>query len=362
MSNYLTFPYLTYSYLSAGGLVGEESLQLQHQHPGIEALQVAHQHTGIESKQLQHQHTGVEAFMLIHQHLSIESFTLLAEQVGVEALQKIYNTTNIRVLCEFQSRGLVDQNWTVVQGGQAAGDFQIENVNTDIPEEVYRSLNQFVTLDCDVGKPQGVSPDTFVMWNHNLTSGAIVTMVASNDPTFSTGLYAVNMEWTKDNLYFITPLLDFPYPLARYYRFSIVDTDNTDGYIQIGNILFGSAVIFHRDCITANVGLRYREFKDEIPTEGFTNITNTRTLKKAVTVEFRNLSFGSNNYTNLVTNVFLDARTSLRCVWIPYMEEPSRFGVFGKMTELPSEEHNVMGDANEDLDFVSFTVDIDESL
>jgi len=422
MSNYLTFPYLTYSYLSAGGLVGEESLQLQHQHPGIEALQVAHQHTGIESKQLQHQHTGieafilnsidlpiesiqmahlhlgeqaftmqyqtlgiealqvahhhigteglqmqhqhtgVEAFMLIHKHLSIESFTLLAEQVGVEALQKIYNTTNIRVLCEFQSRGLVDQNWTVVQGGQAAGDFQIENVNTDIPEEVYRSLNQFVTLDCDVGKPQGVSPDTFVMWNHNLTSGAIVTMVASNDPTFSTGLYAVNMEWTKDNLYFITPLLDFPYPLARYYRFSIVDTDNTDGYIQIGNILFGSAVIFHRDCITANVGLRYREFKDEIPTEGFTNITNTRALKKAVTVEFRNLSFGSNNYTNLVTNVFLDARTSLRCVWIPYMEEPSRFGVFGKMTELPSEEHNVMGDANEDLDFVSFTVDIDESL
>ena len=335
---------------------------MQHQHVGIEALQVAHHHLGTEVFEMQHQHLGVEAFILISKPVSIETFIILAEQVGVEALQKIYNVTNIRVLCEFQSRGLVDQNWTVVQGGQAAGDFQIENVNTDIPEEVYRSSNVFVTIDCDTGKPQGISPDTFVMWNHNLTSGAVVTAVASNDPTFGTALYAFNVEVTKDNLYFITPLNDFPYPLARYYRFSIVDTDNTDGYVEIGNVLFGSAVIFHNDCITSDVSLRYKEFKDEIPTEGFTNVTNPRTLKKAVTIEFKNLSYGSNNYTNLVNNVFLDARTSLRCVWIPYMEEPSRFGVFGKLTELPSEEHNVMGDANEDLDFVTFTVDIDESL
>ena len=44
------------------------------------------------------------------------------------------------------------------------------------------------------------------------------------------------------------------------------------------------------------------------------------------------------------------------------MDEPARFGVFGKLTELPTEEHNVMGDANEDLDFVTFNVDIDEAL
>jgi len=361
--SYLTYSYLTYPYLADFEAEnGEQSLQLQSEHLGIEAFQMSQLSIGTEGLQMQHQHTGVEAFIIISENLGIEAVTLLAEQVGVEALQKIYNTTNIRVLCQFQSRGLVDNNWTVVQGGQAAGDFSVNNINTDIPEEVYRAANQFVTLDCDVGKPQGVSPDTFVMWNHNLSSGAVLTVVASNDPSFATALYSFNFEWTKDNLYAVTPLELFPYPLARYYRFSIVDVDNADGYVEIGNILFGNAVIFQRDCITSDVGLRYTEFKDEIPTEGYTNITNQRTLKKAVTVEFKNLNYASNNYTNLVNNVFLDARTSLRCVWIPYMADPARFGVFGKLTDLPQEEHNVMGDANEDLDFVSFTVDIDESL
>lgn len=336
--------YLTYPYL--GGLYLADSTESV----GIEVLQMSSENLGVESLLLLNKETGVEVI------------GLTALQQGIEVLLKIYNTDQLRVLCDFQSRGLVDENWTVVSGGTAAGDFGVNNINTDIPEEVYRSGNQFVTLDCDVGKPQGISPDTWAIWNHNLTSGAVVTVVASNDPSFSSTLYDFKMSWTKNNMFYITTVLNYPYPQARYYRWSIVDVDNPDGYIQIGNILFGGAVIFNGDCITDNISMSYNEFKDEIPTEGFTTVVNPRALKKSIVLEFRDLSFGRGNYTNLVNNVFLDARTSLRCIWIPYMEQPERFAVFGKMREIPTEAHRVLGDANEDLDFVSFTADIDESL
>jgi hypothetical protein len=341
---------------------GIEVLLMLHENIGTEVFQWLTRPTGIEVLQMLQENLGTEVFQMGHESTPTEILQMFSVNQGIEVLLKIYNTTNIRILCEFASRGTVDENWTVIQGGTATGDFGVNNINTDIPEEVYRSQNLFVTLDCDAGKPQGISPDTWAIWNHNLTSGAVVTVVASNDPGFGSALYSFQMTYNKNNMFFITSVEDFPYPLARYFRWSIVDVDNPDGYIEIGNILFGSAVVFHNDCITSNVTRRYTEFKDEIPTEGFTTITNPRTLKTAISLEFRDLSFGRFNYTNLVNNVFLDARTSLRCLWIPYMEQPARFAVFGKLTELPVEEHNVMGDANEDLDFVTFNVDIDESL
>ena len=205
--SYLTYSYLTYSYLSdtqfelgeesiflrhevvgteaykARALqLGEESIFLRHEVMGTEADKYRALQMGEESILLRHEVLGHEAFMARTQSVPHESLFLRAEQVGVEVLFKIYNTTNIRILCEFQSRGLVDSNWNVLSGGTAVGDFSINNVNTDIPEEVYRSTIPFIILDCDAGKPQGVSPDTFVVWNHNLTSGAIVTLQASNDP------------------------------------------------------------------------------------------------------------------------------------------------------------------------------------
>jgi len=63
------------------------------------------------------------------------------------------------------------------------------------------------------------------------------------------------------------------------------------------------------------------------------------------------------NYQNML-NVFDDARTVLKCLWIPTPEIPKRFMVFGKLTKIPEETHNVKSN---DKDYINFTIEVDEA-
>jgi len=308
--------------------------------------------------------TGIETLQVIDtdKPTGIEVLRLAAIETGVQSFIRLYNLDKLRVLCDFDSRGEVDFNWTVIAGGTAAGDFNINNVNTDIWEEIYKSTSNLVTIDCDTGLDAGSVIDTMWIGNHNLTTGALITVIGSNDPTFVTPSYSFNFPAvTRQEVYYIVPDADYPPPGVRYYRFTINDAPNPNGFISFAHILFGTSVIFNGDCITNELTKQIVHFKDSIPTEGFTSNMNNRALRKVVGFTFQNLNYRLGNYTKLV-DVFLSSRTDLKCLWIPYPLDPLRFGIFGKMTEIPAETHNVMGNANEDLDFVSFNITIDESL
>lgn len=273
--------------------------------------------------------------------------------VNTQVRKALYNTTNLRILWEFPSRG-DGTNWT--SNSTAAGDYSPNNVNSDIVEQIWKSDGDVagVYLICDAGAP--VFVDTLAILNHNFTTSASILFQGSNDPGFSTIGTQITIQSTRDNIYYIAPSL--PTLSYRYWKISIDDATNADGFLFAGTIIFGSATIFQGECFVDQVIRSTTHFSDKISTEGFTNVANDRAIKNATSLEFRSIRFNRGNYNNL-REIFEEMRTSLKALWIPTPQYPSRFAVFGKLTEIPQETHNVKG---EDLDFVNFQINVDESL
>jgi len=277
-------------------------------------------------------------------------------KLNSQLLRAIYNTTNLRILCDFPSRGTTGTNWTVVAGGTAGGDRGVNNLNTDIVEQVYRSVNTTITLQCDTQISQGIFNDTVAILGHNFTTSASVTLQGSNDVTFSSVPISETLFVETENMYWISEFL--PLNSYRYWRFLVSDSTNTDGFIEIGTIVFGASIIFNGECFTDQVVRRKTHFADRIRTEGYSAVSNDRALKRAVSLSFRKLNYLRENYSNLVS-VIDTARTSLKCLWIPTPQYASRFAVFGKLSEIPVENHQAIA---EDADYIDMDINVDEAL
>ena len=280
-----------------------------------------------------------------------------ANRLAVQWRVAIYNINRPRVLARFPSRGVDGLNWTT-SSDRGEADLDINNVNTDIVEQVYRSQQGAVTanLDCDTGVSASTFVDTFAILNHNISRSGFITVQGSDDPTFA----AVGTEFavtvTTNNAFYVAP--ELPTQGYRYWRVRVEDVTNVDGYIQVGAILFGSATIFSEECFVNPIILGRVHYVDKVQTEGFTNVSNDRGVKNYVEMTYKKLAFGGGNYTNLV-ELFDEIRTNLKALWIPEPRYPSRYGIFGKLSELPEESHTDMGETS---DWVDMKLRIDESL
>ncbi len=295
---------------------------------------------------------------------------------GMQFRVNLYNSNRVRILCDFVSRGLdyepgaptnawgndrgTGQSWKT--NSQASGDFDINNVNTDIVEFVYRSTTTTgLQLSCDTEIGQGVFIDTLAILNHNMTTGATINLIGSDTSNFSIIGTTIPLIPRLDNIYYIAETL--PLQSFRYWRIDIDDASNTNSYIEIGTIIFGSAQIFQGECIVDRLVKRTRHFADSVRTEGFTSVKNDRSIKTSVSLQFTKLEYSKGNFQALDA-IFKSARTSQKCLWIPTPSptDPSfteRFAVFAKMTEIPEQEHLIMGP--DEGDFIDLTVNLDEA-
>jgi hypothetical protein len=278
---------------------------------------------------------------------------------AIQFRSALYNTTNLRILMDFPSRGTTGLNWTSTStASSSTNSFSVNNVNTDIVEQYWRSVTGVLsaTLSCDTELPQGVYLDTLAILNHNLSGSATVILQGSSDPSFATIPVNVTLEYEATNMYYIAPTLPLnPY---RYWRLNVSDPGSADNFLRIGTIVFGSAIIFSQESFVDRVRFGQRQFVDKVYTEGFTNISNDRGKKKYLSLEFRNLSYGRINFQNM-RELFDYAGITLKCLYIPVPQQPSRFAVFGKLADIPAEEHNYKG---ADADYVDFSIEVDESL
>ena len=269
----------------------------------------------------------------------------------------LYNTYNIRILSDFPSRGASGTNWTVTVGSQASGDFSPNNLNTDIVEQVFRTQGTSnVSVVCDTQVSSGVYVDTLAIMNHNLRSTGTVRVDAAMTPAFSNPLSFTLTPNATPNMFWVAPTL--PLEAFRYWRFTFNDAGNPDGFLQVGTIVFGSALIFQGENCVDTIIRTPKHFADKVQTEGFTAVSNDRALRYSLGLEFRNLDYTRENY-GLLQQVFGTCRTSLKALWMPTPRTPERFAVFGKLAAIPSEQHNSKG---ADADYVSFTLEVDESL
>ena len=292
--------------------------------------------------------------------IGIQFKALKTEGVGVQVRAAIYNTTNLRVMCEFPSRG-DGNNWTASSTkASTTSSFDVLNLNTDVVEQYWRSddgVKTGILLDCDVGAGNTVFLDTLAMLNHNLTTSANVSLIGSDNAGHAPPGKITTL-FMEDDINFVHIEDELPLVGYRYWRIAIDDNTNSENHIRIGTIVFGQALIFAGECFVDRVRKTPVNFSDSIVTEGFTNVQNDRGIKNKVRLEFRNIRFDGPNFEKLNDDVFLSARTILKCLWIPTPQFPLRFMTFAKMTRIPEQIHNVKG---EDLDYIDFVIETDES-
>ena len=283
-----------------------------------------------------------------------EAFVL--KKLSAQFRAVLYNTTQLRFMYDFPSRGVTGTNWTATSTATSASDgFSVNNLNTDIVEQVWRSADTSVqTLVCDTEDNAGVFLDTLAILNHNLTLGAQVILTGSDDSNFSSTPFVEFLKVETKNMYYISEQL----PLAgyRYWKLDIIDAANPDGYMEIGTVVFGSSVVFSTESnFTDQLDFGVKQFQDKIFTEGFTNVSNDSGQKKFLSLDFKSLDADGRNFSEL-RKMFERAGSLLKILWVPVPKDPSRYATFAKMNEVPKEKHNYKGES-----YVSLKVNTDES-
>lgn len=298
----------------------------------------------------------------------------ITKLLGAQFQVVLYNITQLRILCTFLSRGLPvaqggsgGQNWTATIGGlpiTKAGDFSPNNMNTDIVEQRWESQAgaiSNVNLDVDTEIAQGVTIDTLAILDHNISPGGTLILQGSNVPTFAVINTTITLPIEEENIFYIAPTFPTAVDQNRYWRFNVNDPLNSDNYLRIGTIIFGNAIIMSEaNCMTDKIKRTTVHFADRVRTEGFTTVSNDRAIKRKIDLRFQDIQYGLGDFAKL-DDIFRTARTSLKCLWVPVPQIPSRFAVFGKVTQLPSEEHNVKSRVNTDMDLITFNITVDES-
>jgi hypothetical protein len=372
---YLEAPYLSDAYLAE---CFKGTLGVQSQFVISDTKDVAMQVQAIITDA--RKNMGVQTLARIEDYrknMGVQADFVKITSLGLQTLVTLYNTTNLRILCHFPSRGSsiisgtnawgqsigYGRNW--VSSSTQAGDFSVYNLNTDIIEQYWRSASGVVTginLDCDTEINQGVFLDTLAILGHNMTKSANVSLIGSNVSNFAVVGTTIPLQQGENNSYWIAPIL--PNAGYRYWRLQIDDSTNPDGFIKIGTVIFGAARIFQGECFVDELEYTLKDFADTVRTEGFTNVANSRAQKSLLRLEFRFLDLEKGNY-KILRDMFTDERTVLKCLYIPTPDENndqdimSRFAVFGKLTSIPTERHANRGKG---ADYVSFGIEVDESM
>lgn len=303
--------------------------------------------------------------------------TILATKpFGTQVRVVNYNTSKLRILCDYISRGESAISASLNEFGQFIGtglnwsanhtetsptnDFDINNLNTDVVEQVWRSplgtLGTPSVIICDTESGGGTNFDTFGMLNTNLTTSATIVIEAANDIGFAipTPIASINGQ-ADGNIIFISDVL--PINNFRFYRITMTDPTNQNSFLQVGTIVFGNAVIFSEQCFIDQVQWNPTHFTNSLPVEGQTTVQNDLGIKNKLRLAFRSWEYSSSDY-QLMQNVFNTARTDLKCLWVPTPQFPKRFGIYGKLSTRPSESHNAK---SIDADYVDFSVEINEA-
>jgi len=306
-------------------------------------------------------------------NLGFQVDAIHTQRLGAQANFVIYNITQLRILCEFPSRGDANQygtdavnldnaNWKTLQVMESGDLGKLANLNTDVLEQRIQSDTGVTVLElrCDTGAAN-TFVDTVGILEHNITTSATIVMQGSDDENFGTVKFQFNVNPTDPYSIYIAPTL--PTAAARYYRILITDTTNPDDFIKIGSIVFGSSNIFSvKETFDNPVSFGRKHFKDGIKTEGFTGKSNDRAIRRFLGLNFSNIDVEGGNY-ELFQNFFDFAKTDLKCLIIPTPTKPTVLTVWSKLTGLPSESHQAIDVTNDEQNahWAGFSLDWDES-
>jgi len=260
----------------------------------------------------------------------------------------MYNTSNLRILWEFASDGIEYANY--LASSEATNDHEIINIKSDIVEKTWRATgcsSEWVQFDAGAGQVMGV--DTLALLNNNLSQNAIVEIsaygggsddVPGNWESESSYIASITMpsDATEDNLIYISGSAVSSLNSYRHWRVTMQDPSNNDGFIEIGRLVAGESFVFDVENCTHEVEFGFKNYKNEVNLNGFTSASNNRALKKELRLTFQDLNVISRTNYSEWNRMIKYCRDTLKMLVIIDPENPYRFSVFSKLSEIPGEK------------------------
>lgn len=128
-------------------------------------------------------------------------------------------------------------DFATLSGGSWNASYPLTNLKNRYLSQAARSNNLLAAstvINLDLGQLQRIGLVALV--NHNLTELATVRVMGSSSPTMSPTLYDSGAELVYRGTEFSKT---FPWVECRYWRITISDPTNTDGYVSVGRIFIG---------------------------------------------------------------------------------------------------------------------------
>jgi hypothetical protein len=276
-----------------------------------------------------------------------------------------YNTTNMRILWQIASDGNTTSN-NYTASSVASSDKDISNVRNDIIEKYWQSntTNEWIQFDSGVGKATYI--DTLAILGHNFSSSAIITLQGYGKSTDS-----APSNWGSVATYAIIPMgsnpnddrviwcaSTVPTQSYRYWRISINDPSNAYGYLRIGRFVAGQSLIFNTENVIGTLKSGQNNFKEEIKLNGFSAVYNNRALKRFLDISFNNLNIQTFSNKSQLNNYLYYNRDILKALVVIDPNNPYKYSVFAKLTQMPQEQVEYVDSNNE---YTSFSLSLDEA-
>jgi len=228
------------------------------------------------------------------------------------------------------------------------GDFAPENITTESVRHCWRTAEiltpQFITI-----KAENVSKiDTFAILGHNFSEDAIIKIEANIADYFAVVPFSINVPWQADNIVLTT---EFPEEY-EYYRITVLDPTNPCGYIQMGRVVAGRAIIMQNDeDITDSFSVGYKDHSETMSSQGFFRVSNENIIARSLSCQFSKLYtvYGKDaNYLNL-RSMFRNVKTTRPFLTILDRKDPARLAMWGRLKSLPNDSFTVNNFVNMNL-------------
>lgn len=276
-----------------------------------------------------------------------------------------YNTTNLRILWEIASDGITTDNFTA--SSTAATDKSIVNVKNDIIEKYWQSTGiSQEWIQFDAGENLAIYIDTLGIIEHNFTTSVTLTLKG-----YGSGSDSLPPQWASVPVYATITAGSNPNDARimwcsptnptnryRYWRLEIDDPTNSNDFLRIGRFVAGQALILTGENITDSIRFSKQSYKEEIALNGFSSVFNNRALKKKLTLNLSTLNVQRYSNYNLLSKYVDYARDSFKSLIIPDPNNPYKYSIYAKLTDLPSEEIAYVDGSNE---YSTYTLSYDEA-
>lgn len=171
-----------------------------------------------------------------------------------------------------------------VAASSYTGDLNPNNVQNDQVNRPWRATgkaSEYIRFDFTSARSFNVCG----IFGHNFTAGATVTLAWSTDDASWTDVGAFTILTDSDSVVLKRLVLYFAAASKRYWRISIADAANPNGYVEIGRVILGAYYEPTRN-YADDYAIEYTDPSEEARTAGRDPIYRQMTMYRRATVRF----------------------------------------------------------------------------